>query len=96
MLREFVDMLRSQLGQFGDAKPEAIAALDELAEEAESAHPNQGRVVKGSSLRPARPRSSVTSQSQRLDAKRADRRHWSRLSESNRRPVLYESTALTD
>jgi DNA-binding MarR family transcriptional regulator len=45
-LREFVDMLRPQLGQFGDAEPEARAALDEVAEEAKSARPNQGRVVK--------------------------------------------------
>lgn len=45
-LRELVAMLRLQLGQFGDAEPEARAALDEVAEEVESAHPNQNRVVK--------------------------------------------------
>jgi len=33
------------LGQFGDAEPEAEAALDEVAEEAGSAHPNQRRIV---------------------------------------------------
>jgi hypothetical protein len=44
-LRELVAMLRPQLGQFGDAEPEARAALDEVAEEAESAQPNQSRVV---------------------------------------------------
>jgi hypothetical protein len=45
-LREVVDMLRPQLGQFGDAEPEARAALDEVAGEAESVHPNPSRVVK--------------------------------------------------
>lgn len=44
-LRELVAMLRPQLGQFGDAEPEAQAALDEVHEEAESAHPNQRRIV---------------------------------------------------
>lgn len=44
-LRELVAMLQPQLGQFGDAEPEARAALEEVAEEAESAHPNQSRVV---------------------------------------------------
>jgi hypothetical protein len=44
-LRELVAMLQPQLGQFGDAEPEAQAALNEVAEEAESAHPNQSRVV---------------------------------------------------
>ena len=44
-LRELVAMLRPQLGQFGDAEPEAESALDEVAEEAGSAHPNQRRIV---------------------------------------------------
>ncbi len=43
-LRELVAMLLPQLSQFGDAEPEARAALEEVAEEAESTHPNQSRV----------------------------------------------------
>ncbi len=37
--------LRPQLGQLGNAEPAPQAALDEVAEEAESAHPNQRRIV---------------------------------------------------
>jgi hypothetical protein len=44
-LQGLVDLLRQQLASFGDAESEATAAVDEVAEEAATAHPDRGRVV---------------------------------------------------
>jgi hypothetical protein len=44
VLRELVALVLPELGRFGNAEPQARAALDEIAEEAQASQPNLGRL----------------------------------------------------